>query len=195
MRIVPALTATFLALLCASCQQPTATSAPSSLAGLSKDAMAPGVLAHVSVGSNDLCRAEGLKPGCAADFSLVATEYADGTVKGEWSDQSGHGNGGVHVTVNCLDATYYVLPQESWPIAWVSGVVTESTNADMPVGTGVITVALDRSHNTPSDRFQDLASFTIPMSSLSGVTSCKDEPNLPVFLGKEFTGQVTIWER
>lgn len=196
MRIRPALIATLLAFPLASCQNSTTTTSPL-VASRSMDVTGPGVVAHVSVGSNDLCLAEGLKPGCDANFSLVADKYSNGTVQGQWEDEFGkdaNGNqlGGVHVAINCLVAEPFTVGTYTWPIAWVSGVVTQTTSPDFTVGEGVITVALDRSHNTQSDRFQDLTSFTIPMSAI-GVTSCQDRPYLPVYLNKPFTGQVTIW--
>lgn len=196
MRTRPALIAALLAVFVAGCQEPT-TAAPAVGSRPSADLATPGVVAHVSIGSNDLCRALGMKPGCDANFSLEADKYADGSVKGQWEDEFGKdadGNqlGGIHVSINCLVAEPFTVGTYTWPIAWVSGVVTQTDSPYWYVGEGVITVALDRSHNTSSDRFRDLTSFSIPMSDI-GVTSCNDRPNLPVFLNKPFTGQVTIW--
>lgn len=123
MRVAPALFAAVLAIAVAGCQDATAPS-PLLSAGPSVNAMDGHgqVIQHASVGSNDLCLALGLKPGCDANFSLVANKYADGTVQGQWEDEFGkdeNGNqlGGVHVSVNCLVAEAYVVGTHSWPIA------------------------------------------------------------------------------
>lgn len=74
------------------------------------------VVHRVTVGGPDICTGTDGKPGCDANFSLVAIQYADGSVKGEWSDRFSqiNGGGGIHVVVNCLS----VVGNE----AWVSGV-------------------------------------------------------------------------
>ena len=158
----------------------------------------PGIVAHVSIGSNDICEAVGLPHGCDANFSLVANQMADGSVSGQWEDEfgkdaSGAQLGGVHIAINCLEVDDYVIGTYSWPIAWVSGVVTQSTSPYFSVGEGVVTVALDRG-TSQVDAFADLASFTVPLS-LVGATSCHDRPDLPAFPGHGYTGQVVIWTR
>ncbi len=71
---------------------------------------------RATVGGPDICTGTGGQPGCDANFSLVAIQYADGSVRGEWTDRFSqvNGGGGVHVVVNCLS----VVGTE----AWVSGV-------------------------------------------------------------------------
>src|SRR6185312_5683066 len=54
-----------------------------------------------------------------ANFSLVATRKADGSVQGEWSDQFGQGQGGVHVDVNCL-----VVAGNQ---AWIGGIIRQGS--------------------------------------------------------------------
>ena len=83
----------------------------------------------VHVGNPDACEAWGeafgidLATGCEANYSFTAIEYADGSVSGQYKDQSGHGNGGIHATIDCL-----VVEGNQ---AWVSGIITrESISGD-----------------------------------------------------------------
>jgi hypothetical protein len=61
-------------------------------------------------------------PGCEANYSLTAIEYADGSVSGQYTDQSGHGTGGFHAVIDCL-----VVEGNQ---AWVSGIITHETYTD-----------------------------------------------------------------
>ena len=61
------------------------------------------VIHRVSVGGNDICEALGFAPGCDGNFSLVAIEKADGSVKGQWQDTFLGGGEGIHVAVDCLN--------------------------------------------------------------------------------------------
>lgn len=80
------------------------------------------VVHRVTSGSPDLCAAIGAKPGCDANYSLVAQRRADGSVTGEYHDQftpfPGFGGTAIHIAVNCLN----VIGNQ----AWISGVVTQS---------------------------------------------------------------------
>jgi hypothetical protein len=99
-----------------------------------------GVQHVVSVGGHDFS-----DPGVNANFSLIAIQHGDGTVTGQWSDQFGHGDGGLHIAVDCVT----VVGNH----AWVGGVVTES---DVPgqVGTRAYTEVVDNgtSANDPPDQ-------------------------------------------
>jgi len=89
-----------------------------------------------------------LRAGCEANFSLTATMHADGSVTGQYADQSGQGNGGFHATIDCL----YVEGNQ----AWVSGVLTHETISDDSryVGWPVSTTVTDNggSANDPPDQ-------------------------------------------
>lgn len=77
------------------------------------------VVHHVSAGGPDACIAFGFEhPGCDANFSLSAIEYADGSVTGQYTDRFAQGDG-FHAVLDCLvvDGTN----------AWVSGVITQGT--------------------------------------------------------------------
>ena len=65
---------------------------------LTAAARADGVVHSASVGGHDQDPAGHTD----ANFSLVAIEHSDGTVSGQWTDQFGQGQGGIHVQVNCL---------------------------------------------------------------------------------------------
>jgi len=132
------------------------------------------VVHHVSVGGADVCVdiSIGLKPGCDGNFSLVANEKADGSVKGQYTDQFGNGNGGFQATVNCLS----VNGNE----AWVSGVITSGNFQGFDLtGFPVITRVAD--NGTSGDQ--------ISFSFIGNATSCLAEPNLPLL---NLTGQVTV---
>ena len=60
-------------------------------------------------------------PGSDANFSLIAIQRADGSTRGQWSDQ--YGGAGMHAEIDCL----YV----DGNTAWVSGPVTKHTNPDL----------------------------------------------------------------
>jgi hypothetical protein len=116
---------------------PTAIKAPTTL---SADRQGNGVQHRVSVGSHDFT-----DPGVNANFSLVAIQHADGSVSGQWSDQFGHGDGGLHIAVDCVTV--------QGNRAWIGGVVTES-NVPAQVGTRAYTEVEDNgtSANDPPDR-------------------------------------------
>lgn len=62
-----------------------------------------GVIHQVSAGTNDVCEAFGLEPGCDKSFSLTAKMFANGSVKGQWVDGFGGDDGGIHVSIDCLE--------------------------------------------------------------------------------------------
>jgi len=136
-------------------------------------ARADGVLHQVSVGGPD----QDAVNHTDANFSLVAVQHADGSVTGQWSDQFGQGEGGIHVQVNCL----FVQGNE----AWVSGIATSgSVNGFDVTGFPVITRVQDngKSANDPPD--------AISFSFIGNATPCGAAPDLP--LSPMTGGQVTV---
>ena len=117
-----------------------------------------GVIHRVSVGSHDF-----IPPGEDANFSLVAIQHADGRVTGQWSDQFGHGNGGIHVAVDCLE----VVGNQ----AWVSGVITSGPAAGLPATTRVEDNGT--SQNDPPDQ--------ISFSIYPALRDCHAMRPLPLF--------------
>jgi hypothetical protein len=138
---------------------------------LATAARADGVQHVVSVGGPD----QDATNHTDANFSLVAIQYGDGSVKGQWTDQFGQGQGGIHVAINCL----FVQGNQ----AWVSGFVTSGTfnGADLS-GLPVITRVQDNGGgNTP-----DAISF----SFIGVAAACTTTPNLP--LQPMSSGQVNV---
>jgi hypothetical protein len=134
-------------------------------------ARAQGVQHVVSVGGPD----QDATNHTDANFSLVAVQYGDGSVKGQWTDQFGQGQGGIHVAINCL----FVQGNQ----AWVSGFITSGNfnGADLS-GLPVITRVQDNGGgNTP-----DAISF----SFIGVAAACTTAPNLA--LVPMTAGQVTI---
>lgn len=128
------------------------------------------IVHHVSAGGADW-----IGPGIDANFSLTAFELADGSVRGQWSDQFGHGNGGLHMTVTCL----HVAGNE----AWITGV---SRGGDFD-GRVWMTRMKDngKSANDPADQIS--YSWLQPVGSQG---DCHTMPQFPLF--DQGQGQVTI---
>jgi len=101
------------------------------------DASATSPVVHrVSAGTPDGCRAVGAHPGCDRNYTLTATEYADGSVVGELIDSSPFGN--VHGVIDCL----VVEGNQAWlsgevtnipDLYFVTSVVDNGTSANDPV--------------------------------------------------------------
>jgi hypothetical protein len=147
------------------CDAPTTAPTALRATGVRANSNGNGVLHRVSVGSHDFS-----DPGVDANFSLIALQMGDGSVTGQWSDQFGHGNGGLHVDVNCLEV--------SGNQAWISGVATSASSADFLVGRPVITRVVDNgtSANDPPDEI----SFST-FGDVGGTFNCHTRPNLQLF--------------
>ena len=121
------------------------------------------VVHSASAGGPDVCSGVGDKPGCDANFSLIATQRADGRVTGEFVDRVSqvNGGGGVHVAINCLN----VIGNR----AYVSGVVTQG-NSDQ-VGLPGLAKVVDNgsSANDPPDQLS-------PSIVFPGVVDCNAAP-------------------
>jgi hypothetical protein len=127
-------------------------------------ALAGGGAVHkVSVGGADFCGAPPAQdPGCNANFSIEAQQLADGSARGQYTDQFGHGDGGFHAVVDCL----YV----SGNTAWISGIVESGTYR---LGGRVITEVRDNgtSAQDPPDTIS--YSYGVPLNF-----NCATHPNL-----------------
>ena len=176
---IPIMLATALAFGCSeSALTPTAQSD-----GLRLQAsVSSGVVHQVSAGGPDVCAAFGLKPGCDANFSLVAIQHADGSVTGQYIDRWARG-GGFHAVINCVN----VIGND----AWVSGVVTKGTYPDGTdlAGRPLINRLRDNgtSANDPPDQFS--ISWIDPGNN-GFSASCLDAPDLPLFDAPQ--GQVVV---
>ena len=132
-----------------------------------------GVRHRVSVGRHDADFIKGDK-----NFSLIAIQSSDGSVKGRYTDMFGAGTttGGYHVDVDCLE----VVGNQ----AWIGGVVTNgSINGVDGTGRRALTRVVDngKSANDPPDQ--------ISYSYLTNV-SCTSRANLTLLLMTD--GQVTV---
>ena len=172
-------------------------SADSAISGLperaDEDIAAKGAVIHrVVAGSNDACEAfGGYKPGCDGNFSLVANEYADGTVKGIWRDvwMDGGAPPGTVVEINCLKVEEY----EGKPIAAISGTVVNG------YAVGSVARAIVRDLGTSSGDPNDQISYAL----IGGTRTCQglgdgtDRPwdwfDAGGWLLDIEQGQVTIW--
>jgi hypothetical protein len=115
-------------------------------------ANAKGKVVHrVSVGGADVCEALGLPTGCDANFSLVAIQKADGSVKGQWQDTFPGGGEGIHVAIDCLN----VVGNQ----AVIGGVITHGTLGGVDLtGLGAVTKVSD--NGTSANDVMDQISFS-----------------------------------
>lgn len=140
------------------------------------------VVHHVSAGGPDACLAIGFPhPGCDGNYSLVANEYADGSVKGQYVDRFAQGNG-FSAVIDCLS----VVGDD----AWVSGVITSGSGfARDWTGLRVSTRVRDNgtSANDPADQ--------IGASTIDGIngaaTRCTEHATDDRFFDTP-QGQVTV---
>jgi hypothetical protein len=160
---VPLLAAGFLLIGCdAPTPMPTALKAPTALRAFGNG---NGIQHRVSLGSHDFAI---LKPGTDANDSFIAIQHADGSVTGQWTDQFGHGNGGLHIVVDCLAVTGNQ--------AWISGIATKAFDEAL-VGTRWATRVVDNgtSANDPPDQM----SFSI--GPFPPAFDCHTRLNFPLF--------------
>jgi len=125
------------------------------------------VVHHVTAGGPDACEALGLKPGCDGNFSLAAREYADGSVKGQYTDRFANGNG-FHAVIDCVS----VVGND----AWLSGVITSGGFTDPDTGetfdfTGLPVATRVRDNGTSANDPADQISFSI----IGDPTPCTDQ--------------------
>ena len=120
------------------------------------------VINSVHVSGPDICNFFGLPPGCNANFSLVALAFADGSVKGKYTDRFGGGIG-FTADINCL----FVVGNN----AWVSGIITSpGAFVGLPVATRV------RDNGTSKNDPPDEISF----SFVGDATPCTNMVNYPL---------------
>lgn len=136
------------------------------------------IVHRVHVGGPDMCAAFGMSPGCDANWSLVAKEYADGSVSGQWTDQFGHGAGGFHAVIDCLS----VVGNE----AWVSGTITRGTDPDGSDLAGLPVAARVRDNGTSANDPPDQITF----SYIDDDSPCTDHLEYPLFDAPQ--GQVKV---
>jgi hypothetical protein len=155
-----------LTLVALGCDASAPTTPPNSMSGPGGPLFAGGgngVVHRASVGGHDMDQAENTD----ANFSLVAIEHGDGRITGQWTDQFGQGEGGIHVEVNCL----LVLGNN----AWVSGIVKSGSFGGVDfTGQPAITRVADfgKSHNDPPD--------AISFSFVGVAVPCTAAPPLPL---------------
>ena len=170
-----ALSVFVLALACTDTNAPTADTRIAA-GGLSASVNnGNGVVNKVSVGGSD----QDVTLNTDANFSLTAIRYGDGSVGGEWSDQFGQGQGGVHVDVNCL-----VVQGNQ---AWIGGIIRSGSTGQGGVdlsGLTALTRVVDL--GTSSNDAPDAISFTF----IGLAVQCTAQPNLPLF--PMTGGQVTV---
>jgi hypothetical protein len=166
--------------LAVACNEPTtplaARSDQSSLGSILASAQSSNAVIHrVSVGGSD----QDVTLNTDANFSLIASQKADGSVQGEWSDQFGQGQGGVHVDVNCL-----VVQGNQ---AWIGGIIRSGSTGQGGVdlsGLAALTRVADLGKS--ANDAPDVISFTF----IGLAVQCTAQPNLPLFAMTG--GQVTV---
>jgi hypothetical protein len=147
-------------------------------------AWAKGPVVHrVSAGGPDACVAFGFThPGCDGNFSFTAIEYADGSVKGQYTDRFAKGDG-FHAVIDCL-----VVEGNR---AWVSGVITSGRVTDPDTGEVFDLAGLDvftsvQDNGTSANDPVDQISF----SFIGEEIPCTEQENVDLLDAPE--GQVTV---
>ena len=120
------------------------------------------IVHRVSVGGPDACVAIGFDhPGCNANFSLVAIQLADGTVRGQYTDRLGSGEG-FHAEVDCLS----VVGNN----AWIGGVIKNGTYPGVADAVGRRVVTRVQDNGTSAKDAPDRISFSF-LSNISCTTN------------------------
>jgi hypothetical protein len=139
-------------------------------------ASGPTVAHRVSAGGPDGCTANGARPGCDGNYSLAATQYADGTASGQYTDRFSRG-GGIIGVVDCVRVVGI--------LAWVSGWIrTGGIGDDDFTGLPFTTLVVDNgtSAKQPPDQ--------ISSSHTGDPTPCTEMAEWDLFDTPQ--GQVTV---
>lgn len=173
----PSLTLAAFALFAVGCTEPTPTSPEASARSLIGGPLfanqGNGVVHRVSAGGHDADNFPADK-----NYSLIAIEYGDGSVGGQWIDMFGGDQGGLHVDVDCLS----VVGNQ----ATIGGVIKNGTINGVDVtGQRALTRVWDfgKSANDPPDAI----SFSF---NNTGNLTCTQQLNFPQLAMTD--GQVTI---
>jgi len=120
---------------------------------------------RVVIGGPDVCSGFGARPGCDANFSLLALQSADGSVSGQWIDRfsQNFGGGGLFVTVDCLEV--------DGNRAWIGGYVSKGGT----LGLRAVTYAEDRGTSYALERDDGFAPL-YGLDSFGLSTDCHDRP-------------------
>jgi len=185
-------------LLVAACADQSATPLPEANAPSAQVGQNP-IVHKVSVGGPDVCSSPqvGSKPGCDANFSLIAIQREDGSVTGQWTDQYGPADG-LHAVIDCLKVG--VIPGRTTLEAWVGGVVTRPAHQ---AGQRIITRMRDNG-TSANDRPDALGRGIVDPEHPDPnnpedqwfSANCQDYPpanGLDMGLNQLLEGQVTIW--
>ena len=100
--------------------------------------------------------------GLHGNYSLNAIQNADGSVKGQYTDQFGHGNGGFHAKVDCLSVVGNT--------AWIGGVITSGSYGSIEDATGLRVVTRVQDNGTSANDPPDLITYSY-LSNISCTTN------------------------
>lgn len=134
-----------------------------------------GVIHHVSAGGADAnVNPDTTKPGFNANYSLVANVMGDGSVRGQYTDQFGHGDGGFHATIECV----YIEGNR----AWITAVGTSGTYGSINAkGLYIYTSVIDGGKEGDQISYSYARKVSV---------DCKKKPNTQMF--DVLNGQVTV---
>jgi hypothetical protein len=148
--------------------------------GTSAEGKGP-VVHHVTVGGPDACLAWGENVGCDRNYSMVVTQYADGSVSGQLSDNSPYLAVGIHAVIDCL-----VVDGNE---AWVSGVITKGALLDGTSLVGGPIGARLRDNGVNAYDTADEISFT-EIEAHGNYAPCTERPEYDMFDAPQ--GQVKV---
>lgn len=168
--------------------QPTSPEAPNETVPATDVTMNSSVVHRASMGGADVCGALGLPTGCDANFSLVANQKADGSVKGQWQDVFAGGAGqGIHVAVDCLNVVGNG--------AVIGGVITNGSAGGVDLsGQLALTAIVDNgtSAGDPADQLSFSFIGTGPTGLPIGPASCTELTPADFPLNALTQGQVVV---
>jgi hypothetical protein len=170
----------------AACADHAATATAPSEVAVVQASQGP-IVHRVSVGGPDACTPNGLHPGCDGNFSLIAIQYADGSVTGQLTDEYGTGVDGLHAEIDCL--LVQVIPGRTTLEAWVGGVVTRPATQ---AGHRIIARARDNG-TSALDRADAISRGVVDPEEEGASSNCQDRPLIGFGPGGVPQGQVTIW--
>ncbi|MGC9334444.1 MAG: hypothetical protein ACP5JJ_09870 [Anaerolineae bacterium] len=148
--------------------------------GASAEGRGP-VVHHVTVGGPDACIGWGENVGCDRNYSIVATQYADGSVSGQLVDNSPYLADGLHAVIDCL-----VVDGNE---AWVSGVITKGALLDGTSLVGGPVGARIRDNGVNAYDLADQISYT-EIEAHGNYARCTETPNYELFDAPQ--GQVKV---
>ena len=150
------------------------------------------VVHRVVIASKDNCEDESFPQGCKGNLSLVANEYEDGSVDGQWQDTFSDNGEGIHVKVDCVSIKFTHIGPITFASAVIGGYITKGKiDGEDVTGQYAMASAIDLDYLIDDDapNQEDFVSM-----SYNGEYQDCNSVNMSMFSMDLFSkGQVKIW--